>query len=248
MSLPDVVSREGWLAARKELLAEEKAFTKQRDALNTKRRRAADGQDREGLRVRGSRRQGPPGRPVRGSPAADRRALHVRPELGRRLPELHRRRRRDRRRPARAPPHARHDARVRLPRTDREDRGLQGAAGLDVPVVLVVRLATSTTTSTSPGRVGRCRSSTTSGPRRSSSAGVRLYDTSQSAMELPGPQRIPARRRPVFHTYSVYARGLETMGGSYYLLDETALGRQEDWEEPKGRADFARGNEPNFKT
>ena len=38
------------------------------------------------------------------------------------------------------------------------------------------------------------------------------------------------------------------MGGSYYLLDETALGRQEDWEEPKGRADFARGNEPNFKS
>ncbi len=39
MSLPDVVSREEWEAARKELLAEEKAFTKQRDALNTKRRR-----------------------------------------------------------------------------------------------------------------------------------------------------------------------------------------------------------------
>jgi hypothetical protein len=38
----------------------------------------------------------------------------------------------------------------------------------------------------------------------------------------------------VFHSYSAYARGLETVGGSYYLLDETALGRQEDWEEPKG--------------
>ena len=25
-------------------------------------------------------------------------------------------------------------------------------------------------------------------------------------------------------------------GGSYYFLDLTALGRQEDWEEPKGRA------------
>jgi hypothetical protein len=26
----------------------------------------------------------------------------------------------------------------------------------------------------------------------------------------------------------------------------TALGRQEDWEEPKGRADLARGAAPNF--
>ena len=38
----------------------------------------------------------------------------------------------------------------------------------------------------------------------------------------------------------VYTRGLETIGGSYYILDETPLGRQEDWEEPKGRADDAR--------
>src|SRR5256714_8999024 len=39
MSLPDVVSGEEWLAARKALLAEEKEMTRQRDALNAKRRR-----------------------------------------------------------------------------------------------------------------------------------------------------------------------------------------------------------------
>ena len=38
MSLPDVVSRDEWLSARKELLAEEKALTRARDALNAKRR------------------------------------------------------------------------------------------------------------------------------------------------------------------------------------------------------------------
>ncbi|HET6989475.1 MAG TPA: DUF899 domain-containing protein [Kribbella sp.] len=38
MNLPDVVSRDEWLVARKALLAEEKEFTKQRDALNTRRR------------------------------------------------------------------------------------------------------------------------------------------------------------------------------------------------------------------
>ena len=29
--------------------------------------------------------------------------------------------------------------------------------------------------------------------------------------------------------------GAEALGGSYYFLDMTALGRQEEWEEPKDR-------------
>jgi predicted dithiol-disulfide oxidoreductase (DUF899 family) len=40
----------------------------------------------------------------------------------------------------------------------------------------------------------------------------------------------------VFHTYSTYARGTEQPGGTHYYLDLTALGRQEEWEEPPGRA------------
>ncbi|MGH8993203.1 MAG: DUF899 domain-containing protein [Acidimicrobiia bacterium] len=50
----------------------------------------------------------------------------------------------------------------------------------------------------------------------------------------------------VFHTYSTFARGTEQLGGSYYFLDLTALGRQEDWEEPKGRSGNVRGNSPDF--
>ena len=50
----------------------------------------------------------------------------------------------------------------------------------------------------------------------------------------------------VFHTYSMYARGAEMLGGSYYFLDLTALGRQEDWEEPKGRAAAIRSVNPNY--
>lgn len=38
MGLPEVVARDEWLAARRELLAAEKAFTKERDALNARRR------------------------------------------------------------------------------------------------------------------------------------------------------------------------------------------------------------------
>jgi predicted dithiol-disulfide oxidoreductase (DUF899 family) len=39
----------------------------------------------------------------------------------------------------------------------------------------------------------------------------------------------------VFHTYSTFARGLEQTGGTHYFLDMTALGRQEEWERPAGR-------------
>jgi len=65
-------------------------------------------------------------------------------------------------------------------------------------------------------------------------------------LERPGRSCFLRVGDTVFHTYSVYARGLETIGGSYYMLDETALGRQEDWEEPKGRAAAVRGAVPDF--
>ncbi|MEU3250431.1 DUF899 domain-containing protein [Streptomyces sp. NPDC006997] len=40
----------------------------------------------------------------------------------------------------------------------------------------------------------------------------------------------------VFHTYSTYERGLDGLGSTTSFLDLTALGRQEEWEEPEGRA------------
>jgi predicted dithiol-disulfide oxidoreductase (DUF899 family) len=50
----------------------------------------------------------------------------------------------------------------------------------------------------------------------------------------------------IFHTYSAYGRGTEYIGNAYTLLDLTALGRQEDWEEPKGRIAPIRGGDPTF--
>src|SRR5215469_10180113 len=41
----------------------------------------------------------------------------------------------------------------------------------------------------------------------------------------------------VYHTYSSYARGTDLGGGTYNWLDLTARGRQEDWEQPPGRSD-----------
>ena len=50
----------------------------------------------------------------------------------------------------------------------------------------------------------------------------------------------------VFHTYSAYGRGTEAAGSTYSLLDLTALGRQEDWEEPKGRVAQPGPADPSF--
>jgi predicted dithiol-disulfide oxidoreductase (DUF899 family) len=50
----------------------------------------------------------------------------------------------------------------------------------------------------------------------------------------------------IFHTYSAFARGTDHIGGAYGFLDLTALGRQEEWEEPKGRAAAVFANAPFF--
>ena len=72
--------------------------------------------------------------------------------------------------------------------------------------------------------------------------------TDEQSVEVPGRSSFLREGDNIFHTYSVYARGLETVGGSYYFLDETALGRQEEWEEPKGRSGDARGAIPDFSS
>ncbi|MGH4004392.1 MAG: DUF899 family protein, partial [Pseudonocardiaceae bacterium] len=77
-------------------------------------------------------------------------------------------------------------------------------------------------------------------------AGTAYYVESDQPIELPGTSFFLRDGGSVFHTYSMYARGAEMLGGSYYYLDLTALGRQEDWEEPKGRATDARGAIPDF--
>jgi predicted dithiol-disulfide oxidoreductase (DUF899 family) len=64
--------------------------------------------------------------------------------------------------------------------------------------------------------------------------------------EMPGTSFFLREGDAVFHTNSTYARGAEMTGGSYYFLDLTALGRQEDWEEPKGRAESAHTAAPDF--
>jgi predicted dithiol-disulfide oxidoreductase (DUF899 family) len=84
--------------------------------------------------------------------------------------------------------------------------------------------------------------------REHDEAGTAFYVDGERPIEAPGTSYFLRDDDRVFHTYSTYARGAEMTGGSYYFLDLTALGRQEDWEEPKGRAAGARGAIPDFSS
>jgi predicted dithiol-disulfide oxidoreductase (DUF899 family) len=73
-----------------------------------------------------------------------------------------------------------------------------------------------------------------------------ILKTEDQPMEQPGVSFFLRDGDEVFHTYSTFGRGTEASGGSYGFLDLTALGRQEEWEEPKGRVDSARAAVPDF--
>lgn len=69
----------------------------------------------------------------------------------------------------------------------------------------------------------------------------------EESTEVPGFSCFLRDGDEVFHTYSTWARGTEGPIVTYSLLDLTALGRQEDWEEPKGRAPRLHGADPAFR-
>jgi predicted dithiol-disulfide oxidoreductase (DUF899 family) len=83
-------------------------------------------------------------------------------------------------------------------------------------------------------------------PEEHQGAGSAYYVNGEQPIELPGTSVFLRDGDTAFHTYSTYGRGGESTGGSYYWLDLTALGRQEDWEEPKGRVAAVRGAVPDF--
>jgi predicted dithiol-disulfide oxidoreductase (DUF899 family) len=54
--------------------------------------------------------------------------------------------------------------------------------------------------------------------------------------EMPGLSTFLRVEDEVFLTYSTFGRGIEEFHHGYPYLDLTVLGRQEEWEEPKGRS------------
>lgn len=242
MSLPEIVTREQWLAARRQLLAKEKELTHARDALSADRRRLPmvevekdyrfDGPDGEVglLDLFGGRRQlivahfmfDPSWED--GCPSCTAGADEMSPGH---LEHLH----------ARDTTLA-YVSRAPLARIERykAQRGWTfpwyssygSDFNYDFNVTIDEAVAPAQYNYRSPAEYER--------------RGVDV----QFVGEWPGRSSFLRLDDRVFHTYSVYARGLETIGGSYYLLDETALGRQEDWEQPEGRADSARSATPDF--
>jgi predicted dithiol-disulfide oxidoreductase (DUF899 family) len=68
----------------------------------------------------------------------------------------------------------------------------------------------------------------------------------EQPVELPAVSCFLRDGGDVYHTYSTTARGTEYLAGAYTFLDLTALGRQEDWEEPKGRVANPHPPDPSF--
>lgn len=246
MALPDVVSREEWRAARVELLAEEKAMTRARDALSAGRRRLPM------VRVDAAYRFAGPAGPVslidlfegrsqlvvqhfmfdpdwdEGCPSCTAAADEISAGL---LAHLH----------------ARDTtlavvSRAPLAKIERyrQSRGWDfpwySSYGSDFNYDFHVTLDASKAPVEFNYRTA------------DELAGAGMGWMLEGSTEQPGYSVFLAVAGEVFHTYSAFARGGEWLGGSYAFLDLTALGRQEDWEEPKGRAGAVRRAVPDFAT
>jgi predicted dithiol-disulfide oxidoreductase (DUF899 family) len=75
---------------------------------------------------------------------------------------------------------------------------------------------------------------------------MRWVTTAPQPLEMPGVSCFLRDDDRIFHTNSTHGRGQEDLAAAYTFLDLTALGRQEDWEQPKGRAAAAHDATPDF--
>jgi predicted dithiol-disulfide oxidoreductase (DUF899 family) len=244
MTLPEIVSQEDWLAARKELLTSEKEAVRAKDALNARRRRLPMVRVEKDYRFEGP--EGPVGlrdlfdgerqlvvQHFMFDPAWEDGCSSCTAAVDELSDGLLRHLR------ARSTVYA-VVARAPLPKLDayRARRGwtipFYSSHGsdfnYDFHVSLDDRVAPVMFNYRGPDEL------------RAAGQGWALDEP----MEQPGMSCFLRDGDDVFHTYSTFARGTEQAGDSYGILDMTALGRQEDWEEPKGRADTSRGPIPDF--
>jgi predicted dithiol-disulfide oxidoreductase (DUF899 family) len=246
MSLPKVVSQEEWTAARRALLEKEKAFTRERDRLNTERRELPMVEVTAAYQF-----EGPTGTVSLRDLFDGRRQLIVyhfmfHPEWDEGCPSC-------------------------TAGTDEIGPGLIEHLNVrDTSYALVSRAPlaklerykaargwTIPWYSTNDGDFSYDCGATIDASRGFDEFNYRTLDeyaamghesmkTSEQPYDMPGRTCFLDVDGTIYRTYSVYARGLEGTGGSYYFLDLTALGRQEDWEQPAGRADSVRSNQPDF--
>jgi len=235
---PDVVTREEWLAARRDLLAQEKALTRARDQVNADRRRLPMVRVDKPYRFEGpdgtvslldvfdGRAQlvmhhfmfGPdddtacPSCSSAADGIGNLRQLHVRNTT---LVAVSR------------APYAKLAAfRQRMGWTFPWYSSSGSDFNYDFHVTLDDRVAPVLLHLRTEAELAEAGTPWTGGPWTESMRGV----------EMPGISAFLRDGDDVFHTYSTYGRGIEEFHHGYPYLDLTALGRQEAWEEPKGRA------------
>jgi predicted dithiol-disulfide oxidoreductase (DUF899 family) len=209
MSLPEIVPREQWHAAREELLAKEKAATRARDALNAERRRLPMVEiDQEYVFEGGDGKATLPD------------LFEGRPQL-----VIH-----------------------HFMFAPEWDAGCRSCSGFLDQIGHLAHLKARGTTFAAVSRAPytkilpfKARMGWTVpwyssyGTDFNRDFEVTLERAGES-VERPGISCFLRDGERVFHTYSTYERGLDGLGSTTSLLDLTALGRQEEWEQPKGRA------------
>jgi predicted dithiol-disulfide oxidoreductase (DUF899 family) len=150
------------------------------------------------------------------------------------VPQLLRRRRRDRARPPEPPAGADDELRAGVAGALPEAGGLPERMGWRVPWYSSGRRTLQLRLPRHPRRARRPDRVQLPDARGARAGRDRVLRQRDQPIELPGLSCFLRVGDRVFHTYSTYARGAE-VGTSNDFLDLTALGRQEPWEEPKGR-------------
>jgi predicted dithiol-disulfide oxidoreductase (DUF899 family) len=224
MSLPDVVSREEWLAARVKLLADEKALTRQHDKVNADRRRLPMVRvDKEYVF------EGPEGKVTLTEMFDGKRQLIVQhvmfgpdwdapcPSCSKAIPQMTPtlfdglRNRETRFVLASRAPYEK----IAAAKTERGwDVPWYSSYGSDFNFDYDVSFDSS-----------------------HAQSGYNYGSMQVTDGELPGASCFLRDGDDVYHTYSTYGRGMEYTNSSFTFIDFTALGRQESWEEPHGRVD-----------
>ena len=239
MSLSEIVSRDEWLAARKELLARGEGAHPAAGRAERGRAQAADGRDRHPVCVRG------PGRPCSTcstaaasccSTSCSTRAGTTAARAARRVDEIS----------TLLPISTRDTTLVVVPRAPLAKIEAYKAARAGRSRGTRRTAATSTTTSTSRSTSRSRRSSTTTGQGRARGGRPGLGGSGRREARATAASCATATASST--RTRCYARGAESLGGSYYFLDLTASAARRNGRSPRAASQTPARGRPTSPT